>query len=46
MVQCTKYLRLQSLAADDLCIRIRAAGRRNSYPELVDCARREKILPG
>jgi hypothetical protein len=46
MVQCTKYLRLQSLAADDLRIRIRASGRRNLYPELVNCARREKILPG
>ena len=46
MVQFTKYPRVQSLAADDLRVQIRAAGRRNSYPELVDCARREKILPG
>jgi hypothetical protein len=45
MVQCTKYLRLQSLAADNLRVRIRVGGRRDSCPELVDYARREKILP-
>jgi hypothetical protein len=45
MVQYTKYLRVQSLAADDLRVRIHAAGRRDSCLELVDYARREKILP-
>jgi hypothetical protein len=45
MVQCTKYLRVQSLATDDLRVQIRAAGRRDSCLELVDYARREKILP-